>query len=137
MLLTPASAHLQTTSPRRSFPAVRHAHADRVDKARAVPGQIPPLDFDHVGGLERRARPTLANEAGSAGKLELPVGNGAGLDPSSIRVKTHMRVLPFDFGDAAHERDRLLRVVLGRERVVRQCVRFADQAEGDQPRSLL
>ena len=75
-------------------------------------------DGDFLTDLQRLTAPAATLQTVWRTHLGAPVRHLAGLLILHVHVKPHVRIGPFDLGDDAFERDRLVGVELRRERVV-------------------
>src|SRR5262249_21766875 len=88
-------------------------------------------DRDDVAGLQRLRRPTATNQRVRAAELEVP-GCDLAAVTRDVHFEVRVRIRPKHFLHGALERDWLLRVELGRERVVREDGNLQNQNGGDQ-----
>src|SRR5262249_13751769 len=75
------------------------------------------VDGHDVTGAQRVAVPTRAHEPVRRPELEVPIDDVA-LLVLDVDIDSRVRIGPLELGDRAGERDRLVAVVLGGERMV-------------------
>src|SRR6185503_9194073 len=88
----------------------------RVDEVATVAREAA-FERHEVADFKRVALPALAKQRVRTAHLERPADDGA-VGRRHVRVDENVRVRPLDFRDLASQRDRLVDIVLRRERVM-------------------